>query len=49
MRETKAMPMVGDVAPPIDADTATGGHFRLEDHRGSWVTIYFYPRANTPG
>ncbi len=44
-----AMPAVGDAAPPIDAATATGGHFTLSEHRGSWVAVYFYPRANTPG
>jgi len=43
------MPEVGQPAPAIDA-TATGGpHFRLEDQRGKWVVVYFYPRANTPG
>ena len=40
---------VGDLAPAIDA-TATGdGAFSLADHRGTWVVVYFYPRANTPG
>lgn len=39
----------GMPAPEIDA-TATGGdRFRLSDHRGTWVVVYFYPRANTPG
>ncbi|MBN1192928.1 MAG: redoxin domain-containing protein [Coriobacteriia bacterium] len=39
----------GAVAPEIDA-VATGGEaFRLSDHSGKWVVIYFYPRANTPG
>ena len=48
MAEDK-MPRVGEAAPAIDARTATGERFRLEDHRGSWVVVYFYPRANTPG
>ena len=39
----------GDVAPEIDAETATGEHFRLSALRGTWVVAYFYPRANTPG
>lgn len=43
------MPAVGDAAPPITA-TATGdGPFSLAEQRGSWVVVYFYPRANTPG
>ena len=28
---------------------ATGGAFRLSDHRGKTVVLYFYPRDNTPG
>lgn len=40
---------VGETAPEIDAPTSQGGHLRLSDHRGSWVVVYFYPRANTPG
>lgn len=43
------MPEVGQPAPPIDADATAGGRFRLADHLGSWVVVYFYPRANTPG
>lgn len=49
MTEEKKMPAVGDAAPEIDAATATGGRFTLSSHRGSWVVVYFYPRANTPG
>lgn len=40
---------VGDPAPPIEAETSSLGHFSLEDQRGKWVVVYFYPRANTPG
>ena len=40
---------VGDIAPAIDAETATGERFKLADQRGKWVVAYFYPRANTPG
>jgi peroxiredoxin Q/BCP len=39
----------GDEAPGIDEPTTGGGRFRLADHRGKWVVVYFYPRANTPG
>ena len=28
---------------------ATGGAFRLSDHRGKTVVLYFYPKDNTPG
>jgi peroxiredoxin Q/BCP len=40
---------VGDAAPAIDAVATGGSRFRLEENRGSWVAVYFYPRANTPG
>jgi peroxiredoxin Q/BCP len=40
---------VGTTAPVIDTATADGGRFRLADHRGRWVVVYFYPRAGTPG
>jgi len=36
-------------APEIDAMATGGDRFRLSDHRGTWVVVYFYPRANTPG
>jgi peroxiredoxin Q/BCP len=39
----------GDVAPPIDAPVTGGGRFSLAENSGSWVVLYFYPRANTPG
>jgi peroxiredoxin Q/BCP len=28
---------------------ATGGDFKLSDHRGKAVVLYFYPKDNTPG
>jgi peroxiredoxin Q/BCP len=43
------MPEVGQPAPPIDATTTGGAPFRLNDQLGTWVVVYFYPRANTPG
>ena len=35
---------VADFAAP-----ATGGTFKLSDHRGRPVVLYFYPKDNTPG
>ena len=43
------MPEVGQEAPAIEAPITGGGTFRLSDHTGTWVVVYFYPRANTPG
>jgi thioredoxin-dependent peroxiredoxin len=31
------------------AVAATGGTFKLSDHRGQTVVLYFYPKDNTPG
>lgn len=39
----------GQAAPEIAAPITGGGEFRLSAQRGSWVVLYFYPRANTPG
>ena len=49
MPDHPAMPNVGDVAPEIDAETTGGGHFTLSAQRGTWVVVFFYPRALTPG
>ncbi len=43
------MPEVGEQAPDISRPTAADGDFVLADHRGEWVVVYFYPKANTPG
>ena len=43
------MPEIGEQAPPIHATTADGSAFDLGEHRGKWVAVYFYVRANTPG
>lgn len=43
------MPQPGDTAPDIRAAVTGNGDFDLAEHRGRWVVVYFYPRANTPG
>jgi peroxiredoxin Q/BCP len=40
---------VDQPAPMFVATTATGESFDLSKHRGEFVVVYFYPRANTPG
>ncbi len=49
MSEHPAMPVVGDPAPPIDAAITGDGRFVLSEQNGSWVVIWFFPRAFTPG
>jgi len=40
--------MVGKEVADFSAP-ATGGTFKLSDHAGETVVIYFYPKDNTPG
>lgn len=36
-------------APEFAAKTTRGDEFRLSDHRGKIVVLYFFPKAFTPG
>jgi peroxiredoxin Q/BCP len=40
--------MVGKKVSDFTA-AATGGPFKLSDHKGETVVLYFYPKDNTPG
>jgi len=40
---------LGDVAPDIEAPATNGTNLKLSDLRGSWVVLYFYPKAFTSG
>lgn len=40
---------VGDVPPDFSLPDAAGQEHRLQDHRGSWVLVSFYPADDTPG
>lgn len=39
----------GQVAPSFCLPDSTGAKMCLEDLRGKWVVLYFYPKDNTPG
>jgi len=39
----------GAAAPAIEATTDKGETFRLADHKGKSIVLYFYPKADTPG
>jgi len=39
----------GHDAPGFELETDTQGSIRLEDFRGKWVVLYFYPKDNTSG
>lgn len=40
---------VGDPAPGFELPDAEGKTVKLQDLKGKWVVLYFYPRDNTPG
>jgi peroxiredoxin Q/BCP len=44
-----SMPTAGDLAPEVALPDEHGTVHRLEDRRGSWTVVYFYPEDDTPG
>ena len=43
------LPAVGAAAPGFNLTTNEGKQVSLNDFKGKWVVLYFYPRADTPG
>lgn len=43
------MPAIGQPAPPFSGATGEGESLSLDDFRGRWLLVYFYPRDDTPG
>jgi len=41
--------VTGTAAPPFSLLDQEGHLHRLEDYRGQWVVLYFYPKDDTPG
>lgn len=39
----------GTIAPAFKLPRQTGELVTLDDFKGKWVVIYFYPKDNTPG
>lgn len=42
-------PTVGEPAPGFNLQDQNGEWHKLEDFRGTWLAVYFYPRDDTPG
>ncbi|HEX4924046.1 MAG TPA: peroxiredoxin [Bdellovibrionales bacterium] len=42
-------PAVGAPAPLFETKTHEGSSFNLQDRKGKWTILYFYPKAETPG
>ncbi|WP_027881669.1 thioredoxin-dependent thiol peroxidase [Meiothermus rufus] len=43
------MLQTGDLAPSFTLPDQEGRPHTLEDYRGRWVVLYFYPKDDTPG
>ncbi len=43
------IPAVGTKAPVFTLPSQDGSHVSLDEFRGKWVVLYFYPKDNTPG
>jgi len=41
--------MPGNPVPDFSLPATGGGTFRLSEHRGKKLVLYFYPKDNTPG
>lgn len=39
----------GELAPDFKAPSTAGHELSLQDFRGSWLVLYFYPKSFTPG
>lgn len=40
---------VGSLAPAFTAPDQHGDQVSLADHAGTWVVLWWYPKASTPG
>src|SRR5215470_9993628 len=40
---------INDKAPDFTSVDQDGKKLALNDYKGKWVVLYFYPRADTPG
>lgn len=46
---SSAAPAAGELAPAFDLLDQNGRRQRLEEYRGQWLVLYFYPKDDTPG
>ena len=49
MASASASPSVGSDAPEFQLQDQYGKSHSLEDYKGKWLVMYFYPKDNTPG
>jgi len=43
------VPQAGHLAPMVVLPDGDGAIHRLDEQRGDWVVLYFYPKDDTPG
>ena len=43
------LPQVGKPAPDFNLPDQNGKQHALQDYRGKWLVLYFYPKDDTPG
>lgn len=46
---TRRLPLPGEPAPAFDLPDQDGRNRALEEYRGKWLVLYFYPRDDTSG
>jgi peroxiredoxin Q/BCP len=44
-----ALPIVGDLAPAFSMRNQHGADTTLEQYKGHYVVLWWYPKADTPG
>ncbi len=49
LASAEAQVTVGDPAPDFRLQDQNGAWHTLEQHRGQWIALYFYPKDQTPG
>jgi len=45
----EAVPSTGSTAPDFTLFSQDGTSVSLQDYRGKWIVLYFYPKDQTPG
>ncbi|MGZ8198096.1 MAG: peroxiredoxin [Burkholderiales bacterium] len=48
-RTTRNRPKAGEPAPAFSLEDQNGTRITLDEFRGKWLVLYFYPRDDTPG
>jgi len=49
MAQSSDDPFIGKTAPGFCLPDAEGASICLDNFKGKWIILYFYPRDNTPG